>query len=151
MRSPASLPARAGSCRSRRRAGPRQVAVAGGLVFVTGFVDHTVETIDPRTARPVGRPLPAGLNPFAIAGDSQHVWVTALGTSSVTRLDLADHRSRRLTSPSSSARSASAARFWFCGRSLIPNASNSSCSVPFTVSTLITSSSAICRFDAGAA
>jgi DNA-binding beta-propeller fold protein YncE len=68
--------------------GPRQVAVAGGRVFVAGFVDHTVGIIDPLSARPVGRPLPVGLNPFAIAGDSQHVWVTALGTSSVTRLDL---------------------------------------------------------------
>jgi streptogramin lyase len=67
--------------------GPRQVAVAAGNVLVTGFVDHTVGVIDPRSARPVGRPLPAGLNPFAIAGDDEHAWVTAVGTNTVTRLD----------------------------------------------------------------
>jgi streptogramin lyase len=68
--------------------GPRQVAVAGGHALVAGFVDHTVGVIDPRSARPVGRPLPAGLNPFAIAGDDEHAWVTAVGTNTVTRLDL---------------------------------------------------------------
>jgi DNA-binding beta-propeller fold protein YncE len=67
---------------------PMQLAVAGGRVFVAGFADHTVGIIDPGGARQVGRPLPAGLNPFALAGDAAHVWVTALGTSSVTRLDL---------------------------------------------------------------
>jgi DNA-binding beta-propeller fold protein YncE len=67
---------------------PTQILVAGGLVFVTGFIDHTVEVIDPRTARPVGRALDAGLNPFALAGGGRHVWVTAVGTDSVTRLDL---------------------------------------------------------------
>ena len=67
---------------------PMQIAVAGGLVFVTGFADHTVGVIDPSTARSVGQPLPVGLNPFAIAGDSEHVWVTSLGNNSVTRLDL---------------------------------------------------------------
>ena len=73
------------------------------------------------------------------------------GTTASRGWTCADHRSRRLTSPSSSARCASAARFWFWGRSVRPNVSNSSCSVPFTVSTLTTSSSAICRLEAGAA
>jgi hypothetical protein len=67
---------------------PMQLAVAGSRVFVAGFVDHTVGVIDPRAARQVGRPLAAGLNPFALAGDGAHVWVTAVGSDSVTRLDL---------------------------------------------------------------
>ncbi|HEX2104664.1 MAG TPA: protein kinase [Solirubrobacteraceae bacterium] len=67
---------------------PMQGAVAGDRVFVAGFADHTVGIIDPRAARQVGRPLAAGLNPFAVTGDSAHVWVTAVGTNSVTRLDL---------------------------------------------------------------
>jgi hypothetical protein len=67
---------------------PMQVGVAGDRVFVAGFVDHTVGVIDPAGARPVGTPIPVGLNPFAIAGDDEHAWVTSLGTNSVTRLDV---------------------------------------------------------------
>ena len=46
--------------------------------------------------------------------------------------------------PVSSARGASAARFWFCGSAVEPERSNSCVSVPLTVSTVSTSSSAIC-------
>jgi hypothetical protein len=67
---------------------PMQLAVAGGRVFVAGFVDHAVGIIDPRAARQVGRPVAAGLNPFALATDGTRVWVTAVGTDSVTRLDV---------------------------------------------------------------
>jgi DNA-binding beta-propeller fold protein YncE len=67
---------------------PRQIATAGGRAFVAGFTAHAVAVIDPRTARQVGRPIPVGLNPFALTGDGTHVWVTSVGSSSVTRLDL---------------------------------------------------------------
>jgi len=67
---------------------PMQLAVAGNRVLVAGYVDHGVGVIDPEAARPIGRPLPAGLNPFAVAGDGRHVWVTSVGTNSVTRFDV---------------------------------------------------------------
>jgi DNA-binding beta-propeller fold protein YncE len=67
---------------------PMQLSVAGGRVFVPGYIDNAVGVIDPRTARPVGRALPAGLNPFASASDADHVWVTSVANNSVTRFDV---------------------------------------------------------------
>ena len=37
----------------------------------------------------MGKPLPVGLNPFAVAADGRQVWVTSVGDNSVTRLDCA--------------------------------------------------------------
>jgi streptogramin lyase len=68
---------------------PSRLAVACGLVFVAGFTDHAVVTIDPRKSQPVGKRLPAGLNPFALVADGRRVWVTSVGDNSVTRLDCA--------------------------------------------------------------
>ena len=68
---------------------PSQLAVACGLVFVAGYTDHAVVTIDPEKSQPVGKRLPAGLNPFAVVGDGRRVWVTSVGDNSLTRLDCA--------------------------------------------------------------
>jgi len=66
---------------------PSGVTVAGGRVYVASYADHTVVVIDPRTAQPSGRALRVGLNPYAIAAGSGHVWVANAGGNSVTRLD----------------------------------------------------------------
>ena len=68
---------------------PARLAAACGLVFVAGYTDHAVATIDPSKGQRVGKPLPAGLNPFAVAADGPRVWVTSVGDNSVTRLDCA--------------------------------------------------------------
>jgi len=67
---------------------PRQITTARGRAYVAGFTAHAVAVINPRTARQVGRQIAAGLNPFALTGDGNHVWVTSVGSGSVTRLDL---------------------------------------------------------------
>ena len=68
---------------------PAQLAMECGLVFVAGYSDHTVVTIDPSQDRPAGRRLPTGLSPLAVAAGDGRVWVTALGSNTVTRLDCA--------------------------------------------------------------
>jgi len=68
---------------------PAQIAVECGLVFVAGSDDQAVVTIDPDKVRPVGRRLPTGLNPFAVAAGDGRVWVTSVGSNSLTRLDCA--------------------------------------------------------------
>ena len=73
---------------------PMQIAVAGGRVLVAGNLDDTVGVIDAYRARPIGRPLPAGFNPFAAAGDGRHVWVTSVGSDRVTRFDVVAVRAR---------------------------------------------------------
>jgi streptogramin lyase len=68
---------------------PSQIAVACGLVFVAGYTEHAVVTIDPEKSRPVGKRLETGLNPFAVVADGRRVWVTSIGSNNVTRLDCA--------------------------------------------------------------
>jgi tRNA A-37 threonylcarbamoyl transferase component Bud32/DNA-binding beta-propeller fold protein YncE len=68
--------------------GPTGIAVAGDHVLVASTTDHTVVVIDPRTAKPVGRPLQVGLNPYAVATSGGHAWVTNVAGNSVTRLDI---------------------------------------------------------------
>ena len=68
---------------------PTRLAAACGLIFVAGYTDHAVVTIDPEKGQRVGKPLPVGLNPFAVAADGRQVWVTSVGDNSVTRLDCA--------------------------------------------------------------
>ena len=66
---------------------PSRLAAACGLIFVAGYTDHGVVTIDPEKSQRVGTRLPAGLNPFAVVADGRRVWVTSVGDNSVTRLD----------------------------------------------------------------
>jgi DNA-binding beta-propeller fold protein YncE len=68
---------------------PSRLVAACGLIFVAGFTEHAIVTIDPKKSQPVGKRLPAGLNPFAVAADGRRVWVTSVGDNSVTRLDCA--------------------------------------------------------------
>ena len=68
---------------------PGQIAMECGLVFVAGYLDHSVVTIDPSKDRAVGRRLPAGLYPFASAASDGRVWVTSVGSNTLTRLDCA--------------------------------------------------------------
>ncbi len=66
---------------------PTGLAVAGGRVFVASYTNHTVVTLDPKTGRPVGEPLTVPPNPWAVAAGEGHVWVSGLGTNTLTRID----------------------------------------------------------------
>ncbi len=68
--------------------GPTGIAVAGDHVLVASTTDHTVVVIDPRTAKPVGRPVPVGLNPYALAASAGRAWVTNAAANSMTQLDV---------------------------------------------------------------
>ncbi len=65
---------------------PVNAVVAGGHLFVTSNTDHTVLTINPRTALQEGAPFPVAHNPYAIAADARALWVTGLGESTLTRI-----------------------------------------------------------------
>jgi streptogramin lyase len=66
---------------------PADVAVAGERVLVTSENDHNVLVFDARTGLETGDPIPVALDPYAIATGLGHVWVTGVGSNSVTRLD----------------------------------------------------------------
>jgi len=65
---------------------PQGIDVAGGYVWVPGYGDNTLTRIDVRTRRTVGRPLHMPLNPKAVAGSGQDVWVTSTSDGSVTHV-----------------------------------------------------------------
>ena len=129
-------------------AAPARTVVAGGRLYVTEqHRPHGRASIDPRDAqarrRAARRRRPTRTRSRPTPG---RVWVTGARRGHAHAGSTAD-RSRQRAARGR----ASAARFWFCGRSSSPNSSNSGVSVPLTVSTASTSSSAICRLDAGAA
>jgi virginiamycin B lyase len=75
-------------------AGPTQVTVAGGAVWVGGWDSGRLVRVDPATNRvvariPVGRPQQS---PIAIAATPQAVWVVDFGDARVLRVDLASNR-----------------------------------------------------------
>ena len=115
---------------SRRRSATarcRSVA-AGGRLYVTATPTTRSRSSIRRRVQQVGRPLAVPPNPYAIAADARWLWVTGVGEDTLD----ADRRTADHSS-SASPRVASAARFWFCGRSSSPNSSNSEVSVPLTV------------------
>jgi DNA-binding beta-propeller fold protein YncE len=65
---------------------PAELALAGGRVFVAGNTDHSVVVLDTDSGRPVGAPLPVGLNPMAVTAGAGHVWVAGMGDNSLTRI-----------------------------------------------------------------
>ena len=65
---------------------PTGIAARGGQIWVTSFIDHTLIRIDPKTSRPLGKPIPAPLNPYALALTRDTLWLTAVGRGQVARL-----------------------------------------------------------------
>jgi hypothetical protein len=66
---------------------PHGLAIAGGRLFVACGTDHTVVTVDARSALRVGPAMRVALNPYTIAADRRHVWITARSADAVTRID----------------------------------------------------------------
>jgi DNA-binding beta-propeller fold protein YncE len=69
-------------------ASPAGLAVGGGVVWVANRLADEVVRLDPRTGKPVGRPVAVGANPYAVAAHGASAWVTNLGDSTVTRIDV---------------------------------------------------------------
>jgi streptogramin lyase len=67
---------------------PVGLALSRGKVFVASYNDQLLRIIDERKLRAAGPPLPVPFNPYAVTARGRHVWVTALGDSTVTRIDL---------------------------------------------------------------
>ena len=66
--------------------GPRQLAVAGGRVFVADDGGNRVVVADPETLEPVAA-LDVPPNPYGMTAGGGHVWVTGTGEDTVTRID----------------------------------------------------------------
>lgn len=58
-------------------AGPNEIAVARGIVWITNPAEGTVNRFDPVRARFVGAPVRVGPRPLAIATGPEAVWVSA--------------------------------------------------------------------------
>lgn len=67
---------------------PEDLTYAHGRVYVASRFDDTLVILDADTMKPVRKPLPLPLNPFAVTSDRRHVWVAGLGYDTVTRVDL---------------------------------------------------------------
>jgi streptogramin lyase len=65
---------------------PQQIAVAHGSVFVVSYADHRLVVLDPGSLRRKGGSVHLSYNPYAVAADERGMWVTGLGTDTVTRL-----------------------------------------------------------------
>jgi streptogramin lyase len=66
---------------------PHGLAIAGGRLYVACGIDHTVVTVDARSALRVPPALRVALNPYTMAADRRHVWVTGRSADAVTRID----------------------------------------------------------------
>jgi DNA-binding beta-propeller fold protein YncE len=66
---------------------PVQLAVARGHVYVASNTNHRVLVLDAETGKRSAPPLRVAPNPFAVAAGGGHVWVTSVGTGTLTRLD----------------------------------------------------------------
>jgi DNA-binding beta-propeller fold protein YncE len=65
---------------------PTGIAARGEQIWVTSFIDHTLTRIDAQSSRPVGRPIPVRLNPYALALTGDSVWLTAVGRGEIARI-----------------------------------------------------------------
>ena len=45
---------------------------------MTSNIDHTIQRIDPRSGRPVGKPVETPLNPYALTLTGDSLWLTAV-------------------------------------------------------------------------
>jgi DNA-binding beta-propeller fold protein YncE/predicted Ser/Thr protein kinase len=66
---------------------PAGLAVAHGSVFVASNTDHHLIRLAPKTGEPVGAPLRVPDNPWAVATGEGHVWVSGLGSNTLSRID----------------------------------------------------------------
>ena len=66
---------------------PEQIVVTRGRVWAASSTDHSIVLINPRTTRQVDK-LRVRPNPYGLATSRGHVWVTGLGESTLTRIDL---------------------------------------------------------------
>jgi streptogramin lyase len=67
--------------------GPLDLSYARNTMWVAGNLASAVIRLDARSGRPVGKPIPVGRNPYAILAHGSSVWVTNLGSGTVTRID----------------------------------------------------------------
>jgi streptogramin lyase len=72
---------------TRAGSSPAELAVAGGRVFVASYTDHTVVVVDPETMKTIGDPLHMPFNPWAVEAGAGHVWVSGLGSNTLSRID----------------------------------------------------------------
>jgi serine/threonine protein kinase/DNA-binding beta-propeller fold protein YncE len=66
---------------------PKEMAFAGGFLWVVNEQSNNVMRIDPRTAKVVGSPIPVGRKPVGIAAGAGSVWVANNRSNTVTRID----------------------------------------------------------------
>jgi streptogramin lyase len=55
--------------------------------IANGLADEVVR-LDPKTGKPQGQPVPVGRNPYAVVARGSSAWVTNLGDSTITRIDV---------------------------------------------------------------
>jgi predicted Ser/Thr protein kinase len=65
---------------------PTGIAARGDQIWVTSNIDHTVTRINPKTSEPVGDAVRVPLNPYALAITADSVWLTAVGTGEIARV-----------------------------------------------------------------
>jgi predicted Ser/Thr protein kinase len=66
---------------------PVGLAVAHGNVFVASNTDHRLVQLAPETGKPAGPALHVPDNPWAVAAGEGHVWVTGVGSNTLSRID----------------------------------------------------------------
>jgi DNA-binding beta-propeller fold protein YncE len=69
---------------------PRQLEVAGNIVYVTNYTSSDVWAIDAESSHPIGKPLVLPANPYSIATASDAIWVTSPPEDRITRI-VTDH------------------------------------------------------------
>jgi streptogramin lyase len=68
--------------------GPLDLTVSDGTVWVASYLDDSVVRLDAQTGKAIGEPIAVGRNPFAIVAHGDHVWVTNLASTTVSRIDV---------------------------------------------------------------
>ena len=69
------------------RAQPCSVTAARGLLWVANFGDGTVQRVNPKTNRRVGKPIVVGSRPCPIVTGAGSVWTASYGGDRVDRID----------------------------------------------------------------
>jgi virginiamycin B lyase len=66
---------------------PKEMAAAGGYLWVVNETDGTVARIDPTTFKVVGAPIKVGKTPVGLAYGAGSLWVSNNASNTVTRID----------------------------------------------------------------
>jgi YVTN family beta-propeller protein len=66
---------------------PKEMALAGGKLWVVNEGSNSVSRIDPKARRVVGSPIPVGKKPVGIAAGAGALWVANNTSDTVTRID----------------------------------------------------------------